>query len=535
MVYLTKLFRPNCPQTVIDEVLLLFFAGPKSLTGENVVEIHCHGGLAVVDEILECLNKLPTFRLAQAGEFTKRALLNGKVSISQANAVNQLVNANTSKQKLFALSSYLAELPKQKSDGTRKAGEESVFGKWRHALVECQASIEACLDFGEEEHIDSNAVCVQLADSIDRVVEEMKSVLHSAERRSRVHDGIRVVLVGAPNVGKSSLMNLLSRRRVSIVSDERGTTRDVIETIVDIGGWPVVLSDTAGLTHSPNHHIEKEGIEMALDKIQQADILLHVQSVETSTGEENEQIRRALTYQQQTIRSSSGIPIPIITVINKADLLNSTNSNYSDRLVAQFEETEFTDVSGNTNTLLKPSGKIANAERVSYQIADSAEHTSSQILTDDLVANDEDLSFSFSNWAQNFKTNKKTTKLEEVSTNCQESSLLVSCLTKQGIKQLESLLVKILDESFSEQDDLFSLQCLSYQSQVLKECISVLTINMDTNDNGCSSEDLVAEQDLVMLSERVRYAVDKLSSLIGQPVLTDRILDSVFSNFCIGK
>ena len=96
----------------------------------------------MVDEILDCLNKLPTFRLAQAGEFTKRALLNGKVSISQANAVNQLVNANTSKQKQFALSAYLAERPKQKYDGTRKAGEESVFGKWRDALVECQASIE---------------------------------------------------------------------------------------------------------------------------------------------------------------------------------------------------------------------------------------------------------------------------------------------------------------------------------------------------------------------------------------------------------
>ena len=273
---------------------------------------------------------------------------------------------------------------------------------------------------------------------------------------------------------------------------------------------------------------------MALDKIQQADILLHVQSVETSAGEENEQIRRTLTDQQQTIKSASGIPIPIIRVINKADLLKSTDSNYSDRLVAEFEETEFTDVSGNTNILLKPSGKIANAEHVSYQIADSGKHTSSQILTDDLIANDEDTSCSLSNWTQNLKTSKETTKTE-VSSSFSESSLLVSCLTKQGINQLESLLVNILDESFSEQDDFFSVQCLSYQSQVLKECISVLTINKDPNDDGCSSEDLVAEQDLVMLSERVRYAVDKLSSLIGQPVLTDHILDSVFSNFCIGK
>ena len=243
----------------IDKGLVLWFPGPASFTGEDVVELHLHGGRAVSQAITRALLDLG-LRPAEPGDFTRRAFEAGKLDLTQAEAIADLVDADTAAQRRQAL----AQL-----DGS--LGQ--LYEGWRLELLRAQAHLEAAIDFAEEDLppdliISSKAALADLANRIET---------HLADdgRGERLRDGLRAVLLGAPNAGKSSLLNLLAGRDAAIVSATAGTTRDVIEVALDLAGYPILLADTAGLREG-EEEIEREGVRRARERADAADIKMLV-------------------------------------------------------------------------------------------------------------------------------------------------------------------------------------------------------------------------------------------------------------------
>ena len=253
-----RLFDPRSENQAIDDGLALWFPGPQSYTGEDVVELHVHGGPAVVAALIEALAALPGLRPAQAGEFTRRAFLNGKLDLTQAEGVADLINAETEAQRRQAL---------RQLDGA--LGE--LYEGWRGHLLRALAHLEADIEFPDEDLAEDTAVTVR--PKIEWLVESITQHLDDGHRGERLRDGLYVTILGPPNVGKSSLLNALARRPAAIVSASAGTTRDVIEVHLDLGGAPVVLADTAGLRESADE-VEDEGVRRALARAANADLKL---------------------------------------------------------------------------------------------------------------------------------------------------------------------------------------------------------------------------------------------------------------------
>lgn len=244
---------------IMDDGLALVFPGPRSFTGEDVVELHTHGGTAVSQAVTGALLDLG-LRPAEAGEFSKRAFLNGKLDLTRAEAIADLVDAETAAQRRQAL---------RQMDG----GLARLVENWRAELVRALALVEAVIDFSDEGVSDD--VVDEAKASLTRVSGEMATHLADNRRGERLRDGLHVAILGAPNAGKSSLLNRLAGREAAIVSASAGTTRDVIEIHLDLGGWPVVLADTAGLREAGGD-IEAEGIRRALAKAEAADLKLAI-------------------------------------------------------------------------------------------------------------------------------------------------------------------------------------------------------------------------------------------------------------------
>ncbi|PCJ99086.1 MAG: tRNA uridine-5-carboxymethylaminomethyl(34) synthesis GTPase MnmE [Zetaproteobacteria bacterium] len=258
---LRKLIRPVSRET-LDNAIVVAFKSPYSYTGEDVVEYHLHGGTAVVQGVLDALGALDHYRMAEPGEFTRRAFENGKMDLTEAEAIADLIHAETQLQKdqaLLQMGGALAE----------------IYDGWREGLTKILAYVEAEIEFPDEDLPDS--ILPTITPKIIEMTAEIDAHLNDNRRGERLRDGIHVAVIGAPNVGKSSLVNALTRRDVAIVSDIAGTTRDVIEAHLDIGGYPVILSDTAGLRPEQigaqgQDLIESEGIRRALKIAKEADI-----------------------------------------------------------------------------------------------------------------------------------------------------------------------------------------------------------------------------------------------------------------------
>jgi tRNA modification GTPase len=246
---------------VVDQALVLTFPGPNSFTGEDCVELHCHGGRAVVSAVIELLSSFENCRLAEAGEFSRRAFENGKMDLMEVEGLADLIHAETDQQRRQAI--------RQASGHHRE-----LLGSWRDTLLYGRSMIEAELDFADEEDIPGSVSDV-IWPKISALKSEMEQHLSRAQSGERVREGLQVVLVGHPNAGKSSLLNWFAKRDVAIVTEEAGTTRDLLEVHLDIEGYPVVLVDTAGLREAENL-VEKEGIRRALDRSRQADLLIEV-------------------------------------------------------------------------------------------------------------------------------------------------------------------------------------------------------------------------------------------------------------------
>lgn len=247
--------------SLIDRGLVLWFPGPASFTGEDCAEFHVHGGRAVVDRLLGELSGFPGTRMAEAGEFARRAFVNGKMDLTEAEGLADLIAAETEAQRVLALT--------QASGALRETYEG-----WQGRILHARAMLEAEIDFADEDDVPGSVADEVLAD-MSRLAEEMERHLAGAGRANAVREGFRIVIVGRPNAGKSSLMNGLAGSDVAIVADEPGTTRDAIETRLAIGGKLVVVTDTAGLREEAGA-VEAEGIRRARAKAAAADLVLHL-------------------------------------------------------------------------------------------------------------------------------------------------------------------------------------------------------------------------------------------------------------------
>jgi tRNA modification GTPase len=253
--------------TKIDEALVLWFPGPHSYTGEDSGEFHLHGGVAVVEALQRALIDLG-LRPAEPGEFTRRAFENGKLDLAQAEGVADLIDAQTRGQARQALAQV---------DGALSARHEA----WRSRLIEALAMLEANVDFPDEA-LPDNVAALALP-PLRSLMDELQRAVEAADRGQRVRDGYRIALIGAPNAGKSSLLNALVEREAAIVTAIAGTTRDVVEVPLDIAGYRVLLADTAGIRQA-NDEIEAEGVRRARAWADQADLRLCV--VDSSTSDE---------------------------------------------------------------------------------------------------------------------------------------------------------------------------------------------------------------------------------------------------------
>jgi tRNA modification GTPase len=250
--------------TLIDRGLVIWFPAPSSFTGEDVAEFHIHGGPAVVKALFDELAEMPRVRVAEAGEFTRRAFANGKFDLMEVEGLADLIEARTERQRRQAI--------------RHAEGEASeILNRWRQRLILVLARLEASIDFVDEAHVSESALANTEHD-IEALADEIESELKRGEQGERLREGLRVVLAGPPNVGKSSLVNHLAGKDAAIVSPIPGTTRDIVEAHVNIGGLPVILQDTAGLRSSVSDVIETEGIRRAKGALGRADLVLWIVS-----------------------------------------------------------------------------------------------------------------------------------------------------------------------------------------------------------------------------------------------------------------
>lgn len=281
---------------LLDRGLVAVFPGPSSFTGEDCAELHLHGGRAVVAAVCAELGLMPGLRPADAGEFSRRAFQNGKIDLTQAEALADLIDAETEAQRRFAI-------------GNSSGRNAALYGQWRETLLTARAMIEAELDFPDEDDV-PGSVADQAWSPVARLVLQIDRHLKDYRRAEILREGYRVAIIGAPNAGKSSLLNALARRDVAIVSEEPGTTRDVIEVALDLDGIKVILTDTAGLRENAGS-IETQGMERAKTMAGLADLILLVQD-----GSD------VVAFVEAALPAS----VPIIRVRSKIDLISGSDS-----------------------------------------------------------------------------------------------------------------------------------------------------------------------------------------------------------------
>ena len=265
MATLRKINNTNSSE-LIDEGIIIWFPGPESYTGEDMAEIHVHGGKAVIEAIHNSISKVKNCRLAEAGEFTKLAFQNGKINLLKAESIADLISAETEIQRRQAVRIMNGKTADQ-------------FNFLREKLLKILSHVEAKIDFPDEDL--PNNVLKEIKKNSNVVLKSIEKILDDQKVGERIREGFKIAILGPTNAGKSSLLNYLSKRDVAIVSEIAGTTRDVIETHLNIDGYPVIISDTAGIRESKNE-IEKKGIKLSLSRAEDADLKLIVVDAKTS-------------------------------------------------------------------------------------------------------------------------------------------------------------------------------------------------------------------------------------------------------------
>src|SRR6056300_1386749 len=243
---------------LIDEGIILWFPGPDSYTGEDMAEIHVHGSKAVIDALHLSLSNIENCRLAEPGEFTKLAFQNGKINLLKAESIADLISSET-------------EIQRQQAIRVMSGKTANEFNFLRDKLLKILSYVEAKIDFPDEDLPEN--ILEEIKKNLDEVINKVKKILNDQNVGERIREGFKIAIVGPVNAGKSSLINHFANRDVAIVSETAGTTRDVIETHLNIDGYPVIISDTAGIRESKNE-IEQKGIKLSLKKAAEADLKL---------------------------------------------------------------------------------------------------------------------------------------------------------------------------------------------------------------------------------------------------------------------
>ncbi len=278
-----KFYNPNNGNVIDPEALLLWFPGPNSYTGEDLAELQIHGSNAVINALLRVLSEQKNCRLAEPGEFTKIAFQNDKIDLLKAESIGDLIHSET-------------ELQRQQAVKLVQGNASNYYNELREKIIKSLAFIEAKIDFAEED-----------------LPEKVLKDAHDNKVGEKIRDGFRVSITGEVNAGKSSLLNLLSKREVAIVSDEAGTTRDVIETYLNLDGYPVILADTAGIREAKNE-VEKKGISLALGKSKEADLNIIV--IDNSSKKINKEIQNMINRDT-------------IIFLNKSDVSDKQNHKFN--------------------------------------------------------------------------------------------------------------------------------------------------------------------------------------------------------------
>jgi len=286
---LRKIIKINTSE-LIDEGIILWFPGPESYTGEDMAEIQVHGSKAVIDAIQSSISTVENCRLAEPGEFTKLAFQNGKINLLKAESIADLISAET-------------EIQRKQAIKIMNGKSADLFNLLREKLLKTLSHVEAKIDFPDEDL--PNEILKEIKKSSNEVLINIKKILNDQKVGERIREGFKIAILGPTNAGKSSLLNHLSNRDVAIVSEIAGTTRDVIETHLNIDGYPVIVSDTAGIRESKNE-IEKKGIKLSLNRADEADLKLVVVDVKNPDFTD---VLKGLLEQNA------------ILVINKSDLL----------------------------------------------------------------------------------------------------------------------------------------------------------------------------------------------------------------------
>ena len=301
-----KFYDPS-NDSLIDEGLLLLFRSPNSFTGEDLTEFHVHGSNAVIIQFLKVLSEQSNCRLAEPGEFTKVAFQNNKIDLLEAESIGDLIHSET-------------ELQRQQAIKLVQGNASNYYNNLREKLLKSLAYIEAQIDFAEDDLPDNVLKEVQL--TIKEVHDDIKKILNDNKVGEKIREGFKVAIIGEVNAGKSSLLNLLSKREVAIVSEEEGTTRDVIETYLNIDGYPVILADTAGIRNAKNE-VEKKGISLALNRFKSSDLNLIV--IDNSSKQLDNKI-------QSLVNENS------IVVLNKSDKERIVKHNFKNSILVSVKE-----------------------------------------------------------------------------------------------------------------------------------------------------------------------------------------------------
>ncbi len=293
--------RHPASREIIDQGLVLWMPGPLSSTGEDVAEFHVHGSMAVIDALFDAFRAFEGVRLAESGEFTRRAFVNDRLDLVEAEGLADLLQARTDAQRRMAIHHMLGHASSQ-------------YEVWRREMISLLSRLEAAIDFVEEDGVAATALVDVGPKTLD-LIARLKKAVAEAERAGALRSGVKVVLAGAPNVGKSTLLNLIAAREAAIVSSRPGTTRDVIEVSIVLGGVPVILTDTAGLRPEGHDEIENIGMRRAKSEAGAADIVIWVSSAD--------------------VKETMETPVvPTLRVLNKSDLLQDVSSQGTDLRVS---------------------------------------------------------------------------------------------------------------------------------------------------------------------------------------------------------
>jgi tRNA modification GTPase len=309
-----KFYDPKNDKIIDPEALLLWFPGPNSYTGEDLAEFQVHGSNAVINALLKALSEQDNCRLAEPGEFTKIAFQNDKIDLLKAESIGDLIHAET-------------ELQRDQAVKLVQGNASNYYNDLREKLIKSLSYIEAKIDFAEDDLPEK--VLKEVQNSIKKIHKDINKIIEDNKIGEKIRDGFRVSITGEVNAGKSSLLNLIAKRDVAIVSDEAGTTRDVIETYLNIDGYPVILADTAGIRAAKNE-VEKKGISLALGKSKEAD--LNIVVIDNSSKSINSEIKKMINKDT-------------IVLLNKSDELNKQNHKFdADTVLASVKENKNIDI-----------------------------------------------------------------------------------------------------------------------------------------------------------------------------------------------